>query len=327
MIDQSHSISRIDQVRQYLSGLRRSERIIMVAWIIASIGLLIICFILDVSTPSTYALHSPAMGLILTALFMPVLLVVFARKEEDDGIPLNLSYKTLVFFVILHSLSYNFYILIFPDVFLNPGGFLGAFIIPLFILVFVYKVPLKKLGFTGGDSRNILGSLMISVVYGILVFVLMGFNNLLEATDWLSNAGFDVTESLRVLPQAVLYSIPVLTIIASIPEEFLFRTVIQTRLTERLGNMRGILLTSLVFGMCHIPPNLWMFLMITGGSFEFALFQAVAISFLFQAQVGILFGIAWVRTKSLILPICLHTAHNVVEMMPVFLYLMLGVLA
>lgn len=312
----------VNQIRQYLSSLQRSERIVMVAWIIASIGLLIICFILNIFTPSTFALHSPAVGLILIALFIPVLLVAFPRKEEDDGTQLDLSYKTLVFFVIIHLYSTS---LLFPNFAINPGGFLGAFIFPLLILVFVYKVPLKKLGFTGGNSRNIMGSLIISVIYGVLVFIVMGFNELLAAASWLSNEGYNVAEALGALPQAALYSILVLTIIVSIPEEFLYRSVIQTRLTERLGTVQGILLTSLLFGMCHILPNLFIFLIIIGSSFELALFQAIAISFLFQAQIGILFGIAWARTKSLVLPICLHTAHNVAELLPFFLFLMLGV--
>jgi membrane protease YdiL (CAAX protease family) len=281
---------------------------------------------LGISVPSTFALHTPALGLILAALSIPVVLIVFERREEEDSTQLNLSYKTLIVFIVMHSASWNLYALVFPDVFLNPASFLGAFVFPLLVLLFVYRIPLKRLGFTGGDSRNILGSIIISVVYGVLVFVSMGFSNLLDAVDWLSYAGFNVAESLSLLPQVVLYSIPVLTIVASIPEEFLYRTVIQTTLTERLGSTRGILLASLVFGMMHILPNLGMFLLITS-SFEYALFQAVIISFLFQTQFGILVGIAWERTRSLVLPICLHTAHNVAEMIPFFLFLALGVLA
>ncbi|MHA1576771.1 MAG: lysostaphin resistance A-like protein [Candidatus Thorarchaeota archaeon] len=324
LVDQGQRDSRIHEFRQYLSSLQGPEYFIMVLWIAASVILMYICFFFSIPIPSTYALHNPASGLILTALFLPVLLFVFKRREGNDDTRLNLSYKTMVFFVTIHILSINLYFLFFPNEAFSPVSFFVAFLLPLLILVFVYKVPLKKLGFTGGNSRNIIGSIVVSVVYGILVFVVIGFTNLIEATDFLTHFDFDLTESLSMLPQAVLYSIPVLTLVASIPEEFLYRAVIQTRLTERLGPMRGILLASLVFGMCHIPSNLLIFLMF-GGSFEFALFQAIAISFLFQSQIGILFGIAWARTRSLILPICLHTVHNVVEMMPVFLYIMLGI--
>jgi membrane protease YdiL (CAAX protease family) len=279
---------------------------------------------MGISTPSTFVLHSPAVGLVLTALFVPVLLVAFDKRKEEDSTQLNLSYKTLFAFLVLHSASWNLYVLVFPDVALSPASILGAFLIPLLILLFVYGIPLKKLGFTGGDSRNIIGSLVISLVYGILVFVVMGYINLLDAVYWLSDNGFNVADSLNLLPQVVLYSIPVLTLVASIPEEFLYRAVIQTTLTDRLGTTRGILLASLVFGMMHTTPSFWIFFSISG-SFEASLFQAVIISFLCQAQVGIVFGTAWERTRSLVLPICLHTAHNVAETIPFFLFLMMGI--
>ncbi|MHA2426351.1 MAG: hypothetical protein ACXAEF_16295, partial [Candidatus Thorarchaeota archaeon] len=117
---------------------------------------MVICFILDISTPSTYSLHSPAVGLVLTVLFAPVLLIMFKKKEEEDPTQLNLSYKILLLFLICLSASWNITAILFPDLGINPGSILGAFAIPLGVLIFVYKVPLKKLGFTGGNSRNIL---------------------------------------------------------------------------------------------------------------------------------------------------------------------------
>jgi membrane protease YdiL (CAAX protease family) len=45
---------------------------------------------------------------------------------------------------------------------------------------------------------------------------------------------------------------------------------------------------------------------------------------LYQAQLGLVFGVAWQRTKSLWLPVMLHVIHDVVEMAPVFLLLVLG---
>jgi membrane protease YdiL (CAAX protease family) len=250
---------------------------------------------------------------------------MFKKKEEEDPTQLNLSYKILLLFLICLSASWNITAILFPDLGINPGSILGAFAIPLGVLIFVYKVPLKKLGFTGGNSRNILGSIIISVVYGVLVFIVMGFINLQDSIAFLSDIGYTGAETLSLLPLTVLVSILIFTIVASIPEEFLFRTVIQTTLTERHGSMLAILITSFVFGMFHIPVHLAMYLSFSI-SFEFALVQSIIISFLFAGQVSILFGIAWERTRSLMLPICLHTAHNVAELLPWVLFIMLGIL-
>ena len=56
-----------------------------------------------------------------------------------------------------------------------------------------------------------------------------------------------------------------------------------------------------------------------------ALMFAILFSFVYQAQVGLIFGIAWQRSRSLVLPVSLHLVHNMVEMAPVFLIFALGI--
>jgi len=134
----------------------------------------------------------------------------------------------------------------------------------------------------------------------------------------------DPVLSLGNIPLAVLYSIPVLLLLAAIPEEFMFRTLIQTNLTEKHGPLLGILASPLIFGLFHIPVNYLTYLVFTPVRVD-ALMFAILFSFVYQAQVGLIFGIAWQRSRSLVLPVSLHLVHNMVEMAPVFLFLSLGI--
>jgi len=134
----------------------------------------------------------------------------------------------------------------------------------------------------------------------------------------------DPVLSLGNIPLAVLYSIPVLLLLAAIPEEFMFRTLIQTNLTEKHGPLLGILASPLIFGLFHIPVNYLTYLVFTPVRVD-ALMFAILFSFVYQAQVGLIFGIAWQRSRSLVLPVSLHLVHNMVEMAPVFLFLALGI--
>ena len=153
----------------------------------------------------------------------------------------------------------------------------------------------------------------------------IGLRNLVDAIDYLS-IGYDVAGAMNAIPISILYSIPILTIVASIPEEFLFRTLMQTTLTERIGRIHGILISSLIFGMAHIISQFSFFLLLAG-SVETALFHAIVITFVCHSQIGILFAVAWERTRSLVLPLSLHTANNVAEMIPYYWFWLLGVMA
>lgn len=91
---------------------------------------------------------------------------------------------------------------------------------------------------------------------------------------------------------------------AGIPEEFLFRGLVQTRLVAWVKNPSwGLYLAALVFGASHLPINLsnarpdnWL------SAFESA--------FTFQMSVGFALGYAYYRVRSLPPLMILHTLIN-----------------
>ncbi|MHA2135469.1 MAG: CPBP family intramembrane glutamic endopeptidase [Candidatus Thorarchaeota archaeon] len=316
----------IARLRISLASLTVSDRRWISTWLLATVGLLFICIVLGIPAVTTFDLYSPAIGLVLPLIFIPVLLLI--TETQSDSEPLGLGYALLFMVLTIDLIGIVLSIIFTVPITENLLPILTGFAIPFVLLVLVVRVPLKRLGFSGGNVRNIVGTIVLSLALGALVFMLIGFNELMAAIDEImrivSGPVLRDIRQLGMLTQAILFGLPALVLI-SISEEFLYRAVLQTSLTDRLGVMRGILLASLIFGMVHIPANLVVYAYITS-SFEVALFQAVTMSFLLQAQGGLLFGVAWERTRSLILPVSLHTTNNVVVMMPVFLFMMLGFL-
>jgi membrane protease YdiL (CAAX protease family) len=157
-------------------------------------------------------------------------------------------------------------------------------------------------------------TVLISVFCGLILLLFFGISEFLGAYYFAWGYGL-----LRW--DLLMLTIPLLSIILllfnAIPEEFIFRTLLQTSLVERVGRQGGIILTSVFFGFLHVPAILpYVYVSIGFGSVEFA--AALMIAFLFQTQAGIVFGIAYDRTRNILLPVSLHLVYNLVLLTPVF---------
>jgi|CXWL01.1.fsa_nt_gi membrane protease YdiL (CAAX protease family) len=104
-----------------------------------------------------------------------------------------------------------------------------------------------------------------------------------------------------------------ITIEAGLNEEFLFRAVLQTRLSAWFRSpWAGILLTSVLFGLAHAPG-----LFLRGGpgvdGWSTDPLQVVAHTIATLSPMGLLFGLIYARTKSLLLVVLLH---GLVDLLP-----------
>jgi uncharacterized protein len=93
-------------------------------------------------------------------------------------------------------------------------------------------------------------------------------------------------------------------LLAALPEEFLYRGFIQSRLSSGLrSEWAGLLITSIYFGLLHTRGNLsW--------GYGENLADAFAESIFIQTFMALLFGMLYMRTKSLVPGIILHAASN-----------------
>jgi membrane protease YdiL (CAAX protease family) len=97
-----------------------------------------------------------------------------------------------------------------------------------------------------------------------------------------------------------------MTLEAGVTEEFLFRAIAQTRFTAWLKSAwAGVFLTSVIFGLAHAPG-----LFMRGGpgvdGWSEDPFQVLAHTIAVLSPIGLLFGLIYARTKSLLLVILLH---------------------
>jgi membrane protease YdiL (CAAX protease family) len=91
---------------------------------------------------------------------------------------------------------------------------------------------------------------------------------------------------------------------AGVPEEFLFRGILQTRLVALVKNPSwGLYLAALVFGISHLPINL-------SNAQPDNWFSAFESAFTFQMSVGFALGYAYYRVRSLPPLMILHTLIN-----------------
>ena len=315
--------NRFAHLSDLMDELKPSERIALFIWIGLSVVLILGLAAVGIPYISTFSYHSP-LAIFALLLFAPLLLIM-TEKTPHEGEGMGLGYDKIALLLVLEMIGIILALFLPLPWYLNPATFIVAFLIPLYVTLFILKIPRNRLGFTGLEVRNVLGSLILTLAYAMLIFIAYGFNELVGGVEFFQTYHFvDPVLSLSNIPLAVLYSIPVLLLLAAIPEEFMFRTLIQTNLTEKHGPLLGVLASSLIFGLFHIPVNYLTYLVFTPVPAD-ALMFAILFSFVYQAQVGLIFGIAWQRSRSLVLPVSLHLVHNMVEMAPVFLFLALGV--
>ncbi|HZR40146.1 MAG TPA: CPBP family intramembrane glutamic endopeptidase [Ktedonobacteraceae bacterium] len=107
-------------------------------------------------------------------------------------------------------------------------------------------------------------------------------------------------------PWPVLAVILVTFLAAAFPEEFFYRVLLQTRLEALVGRWNGIAISSLFFGLLHLPSRFaFVWLGHTGNP---ALDLTLALKEVFVAQVveGIFLGYLWARYRNAWINMLLH---------------------
>ena len=98
---------------------------------------------------------------------------------------------------------------------------------------------------------------------------------------------------------------------AGLCEEFLFRSVLQTRLAAVLKSEVGaVLIGAVLFGLAHAPGLVLRGTPDTDG-YSTDPIQVVAFTIATLSPVALLFGTLWARTRSLLLLVLLHAAVDV----------------
>ena len=154
----------------------------------------------------------------------------------------------------------------------------GVMFLPIISVVAHRKLSRHDLGLTGGHRLTYL------IPFGILV----GAELALIEYQILANPALIPSFSLVWLVELSVVMIFVVTLV----EELLFRALLQPELVERSGPIVGILITSVIFGAMQSG---------------FANYYEL----LFAFGVGLVFGVAFYKTKNLPFVITMHAVNNI----------------
>lgn len=147
---------------------------------------------------------------------------------------------------------------------------------------------------TSGSVRH-WGSRILVVVAGLLV-ALANLVSLFVLTVYLAEIEYGIITPAPLIPSLELRQVAVLAVVmvgfVGFVEELLFRGVLQRVLERRLGMLPGLLLASALFGLMHSVYGSPM-------------------AILFASVVGLLFGVLYDVTDSLVLVSVTHGLMNV----------------
>lgn len=175
------------------------------------------------------------------------------------------------------------------------GFILKKFII-LVVLPFVFlklrKNSLSSMGLTTTSWKK-------NFKTGLIIFIAMAIPSALysNTASLILSGKLSLAQISLGFPASFIYFL----CMAGFSEEFFFRAFIQTRFSIILkSKIGGILITALLFGLIHIPNIMQWYPGTTVA-------EAFCRAFFVQTFLGLIFGVLWERTRSLIPCVFVHT--------------------
>ncbi len=271
----------------------------LVTFLIVTFGLTILMgFAMYIAYP-TYSVDSfPLVQMYYPALGAMVALLL--NKDLSKEIPKNF-FSAYIFFVISSVCYLLIKLFIFhqdPSIDLEIGILIGSI-----ILFIAYKLDEKeKIERFGFSSKK---SFKGSIPY-VILFILLYLSCILIASLVTGevNRIIDPFKSLRtwvrllLLPLSFLLSYP-----AFLGEEYGWRYFLQSALQERMGKRKGVLILGLLWGIWHLPINLFYYSPQTS-------FYSVLNQLIVCVSYSIFFGYVYMRTENIWIISMIHFFNN-----------------
>jgi uncharacterized protein len=105
---------------------------------------------------------------------------------------------------------------------------------------------------------------------------------------------------------------------AAIPEELVFRVLLQTRLEALYGRWNGIAATSVLFGVMHAPQTFFLTSAGHVAVWPVAIAYTIAVTILNQGLGGVMFGYIWARYRNFWAQVAIHGAGDTVAFIAIF---------
>jgi membrane protease YdiL (CAAX protease family) len=169
-------------------------------------------------------------------------------------------------------------------------------------LLLALRSPIRPLFETGLGRRGVLATL---IVLGVALVGLVALAS--PSLSEIAKTG----AAPAVVAAGIGGSFVWMAIEAGVCEEFLFRAVLQSRLSALFGSpVAGIVVASLLFALAHAPG-----LYLRGGpgvdGWSTDPVQVAAFTIATLSPIAVLFGTLWARTRSFLLIVLLHACVDV----------------
>lgn len=136
----------------------------------------------------------------------------------------------------------------------------------------------------------------------VALFVTLGGLSVLIQQFGLSATDHSIAQTGRETPELLLVLMPLSVLVTGPAEEFLYRGVIQTRLTEAFDARVAVVLAAVVFGLVHAPAYG------LANGIGWSLVTTLAVLFV----LGVVLGIAYEYSGNLVVPAIAHGLYNAV---------------
>lgn len=236
----------------------------------------------------------------LFQMFIPFLAVVALLYKEDKSILKVFPFKIYIFtsivvfaFAILNIFYPNF------DNFSDTIILMSA--IAMIITIFTMDKELKKK--LSLDNPNKKSTLLMCLLFIIIYFFRAFLGYVLQGE---TNEFFKILnlKSLRIFISIFIFSF--LNIMPFIGEEYGWRAYLAPRLKEIYGYKKSILMTGFIWGIWHLPLNLFYY---SDGILTSQIYS-ILIQLVFCTFLGIFLTYAYNKTNSIWAPVMIHYLNN-----------------
>lgn len=161
--------------------------------------------------------------------------------------------------------------------------------------------------------------------------VLLGLGALMLLFQAFGGQGLQRLTASHASAGSLLWGVPLcfiyLCIDTGLTEEYLFRVVLQTRLSAWLkSETAGVVVMALLFGLAHAPGYYLRGAFAADGMSSGAtLLLSVGYTVVVTSVVGFMFGLLWARTRSLALIVMLHAITDLIPNLAEFIQTWSGI--
>ncbi|WP_181454622.1 CPBP family intramembrane glutamic endopeptidase [Paenibacillus dendritiformis] len=260
-------------------------------------------WVLDTFYQKASLSNSVAMALFVTV--MTGCMALFTWKVKSPSIvikqPEREALLLLVYFAVWLIVNVGLW-----NIFFNKHILFSNGISFWLCLVVIPSLMLRRRGYRLADVGLTTSSLLSNLRAALLSGACFGGMMLITTPGGKYLLGLE--QSAGELTAGLAVSFLVAFLFAGFHEEFFFRAILQTRISQALNSkISGLMVTTLLFSIYHLPFRLFD----TGSTGDFT--HALAVCFTEGLFGGLILGFLWLRTNNLIAPVFVHSVIDAIS--------------